>query len=268
MVIDFHDVGHGSCVVVTSPEGKRLMIDCGHDSTLPWFPSIHYNGINIENLIVSNFDEDHLSDLEDLMKNVKLSFITRNNSVSSSVLRQMKNKYGMGPGIKRLCRWMESVEGKPSSDKSDQYGSVNVESFWNEYPNDFEDENNLSVISFVEYSGFRAVFTGDLEVAGWMKLLERDYICRKLKDVNVFVASHHGRDSGCCDDVFKICEPQIVLMSDKGKQFDTQNTTGWYKQRSSGIGYNGARRHVFTTRNDGAIRIDVGPSHWNISTQN
>jgi len=268
MVIDFHNVGHGNCAVVTSPEGKRLMIDCGHDSELPWFPSVHYNGFDIENLIISNFDEDHVSDLVDLMKNTKLSFITRNRSVSSSVLKQMKNRYGMGTGIKRLYGWMESVEGKASSGKSAQYGSVNVESYWNEYPLDFRDENNLSVITFVEYSGFRAVFTGDLEISGWKKLLERDYICKKLMHVNVFVASHHGRDSGCCDEVFKICSPQIVLMSDKGKQFDTQNTTSWYKHRSSGIDFNGGRRHVFTTRKDGAIRIEVGPSHWNISTQN
>lgn len=264
MIIEIFDVEHGACAVITSSNGKRLMIDCGHNSTKPWWPSIHYYGREIENLVISNYDEDHVSDLVDLMRNVRIAWITRNNSIRSDDISHLKSENGMGPGIARLKTWMKSVEDKINTGTSD-LGTMTHSYFYNIYPYDFDNENNLSIVSFIEWSGFRIIFSGDLEESGWQKMLQKPDIRSKLTHINVFVASHHGRKTGCCDDVFKICTPQIVVMSDRDKIFDSQETAAWYAHRCQGIDYNGRQRSVFTTRNDGNIRIDVGPTSWTIS---
>lgn len=264
MIIEIFDVEHGSCAVITSPEGKRLMIDCGHNSTKLWWPSIRYYSQQIEELVIGNYDEDHVSDLQDLMKNSAISYITHNASVSSADLSYLKAENGMGPGIARLRAWMKSVEGQVSAG-APNLGSMRHKYFYNNYPIDFDDENNLSVISFVEWSGFKIIFPGDLEEAGWKKLLRRSDFKSMLNHINVFVASHHGRKTGCCDEVFDICNPRIVVMSDRDKVFDSQETVSWYANRCQGIRYNGKQRNVFTTRSDGNIRITVGPTSWKIN---
>jgi len=266
MIIDIYDVAHGGCAVVTAPNGKKLMLDCGHNSDRPWWPSVHFSGQDIEDLTICNYDEDHVSDLEDLMKNTNLAFITHNTSVSASDLDSLKEESGMGSGITRLKNWMKSVEGKMSTNSPD-FGVMKHSWYYNLYPNDFVDENNLSIVTFLEWSDFRIVFSGDLEVAGWRNLLKRPAFVNELRHINVFVASHHGRKTGCCDEVFNICKPQIIVMSDRDKEFDSQNTTDWYKCRCTGIKYGVENKYVFTTRKNGDISITVGPSTWNIATQ-
>lgn len=265
--IKVFDVGHGACIAVTCPNGKLLMIDCGHSNDRPWKPSQHFANQTIECLTVSNYDEDHVSDLENIMAKSppQPKWIMRNASVSSIDLGNLKMENGMGPGIARLQRWMLGVEGRTVTGGPD-FGAMRRTSYYNDYPN-FKDENNLSIVTFIEYSGFRAVFPGDLEKEGWLKLLERPSFRAELMDINVFVASHHGRKNGQCDEVFDIYRPQIVVMSDRDKQFDSQETTGWYRDRSAGINFRGGRRHIFTTRNDGDITIEVSDNTWAIDTQ-
>lgn len=268
MNIEIFDVGHGACSVITCPNGNKLMIDCGHDSDRPWYPSTHFSGQTIEDLIISKFDEDHVSDLDSLMANTTLNFITRNSSISSNDLAMLKKENGMGNGIQRLHDWMKTIESKPSTGGHPDLTGIDRSYFYNRYPADFTDENNLSVVTIIEYSKFKILFGGDIENEGWIKLLENSYFESNLKDTNVFVASHHGRKSGCCEEVMKIAKPQIVIMSDKGKDFDSQETTDWYADRciDYGILYGGRQRKVFTTRNDGDITITVGVSSWEITT--
>ena len=265
MLIDVFDVEHGACSVITAPNGRQLMVDCGHHAKRPWRPSVAFRGQAIEELVVSNFDEDHVSDLPGLMSNTTIGYITCNTSVSAAALAGLKREHGAGPGIQRLLRWMRAVEGNAGSGFP-QYGDMTRTVFWNNYPYRAEDENNLSVVTFVEWSGFSMAFTGDLEVSGWRVLLENSQFRRALSNVNVLMASHHGRESGCCEDVFQWCSPQIVVMSDRDKTFNSQETTGWYARRCEGIRYNGGNRSVFTTRNDGDMRISVGPQRWSIAT--
>jgi beta-lactamase superfamily II metal-dependent hydrolase len=268
ITIEIFDVGHGGCASITAPNGNRLMVDCGHNNERPWWPSAHYTGLDIEELVVSNYDEDHVSDLHDLMKFTDISFIRHNSSVSAVDLVYLKMENGMGPGIERLQQWMESVEGKTSTE-SPNFGPMKVTYYYNSYPTDFDEENNLSVVTFIEWSDFRIVFPGDLEEKGWQKLLSNYAFCEELRHINVFVASHHGRKSGCCEEVFKICTPQIVVMSDRDKQFDSQETNSWYANRCEprGVPYKGRTRYVFTTRYDGDIRIKVDPAAWIIEAQ-
>jgi beta-lactamase superfamily II metal-dependent hydrolase len=266
MTVEIFDVGHGACAVVTAPNGNRLMIDCGHSNERPWRPSEHYAGAAIHELVVSNYDEDHVSDLVGVMAKTKVAFITRNTSVGPESLGHLKMEYGMGVGIGRLHRWMHAVQGRPSGGSPD-FGPMRRASYWNSYPNDFDDENNLSILTIVEWAGFRMSFAGDLEDAGWERLLRRQSVRDELAGVDVFVASHHGRESGCCDEVFTVCNPQVVVISDRDHQFDTQATTPWYADRCKGINFNRKKRHVFTTRCDGDMKFSITPEAKNLETQ-
>ncbi len=79
--------------------------------------------------------------------------------------------------------------------------------------------------------------------------------------VGVFVASHHGCESGYCREVFDYCKPRLVVMSAGPIQHDTQFMASTYTQHASGEMFNASSgqdfRKVVTTRKDGNI-------FWNV----
>ena len=109
-------------------------------------------------------------------------------------------------------------------------------------------------------------------MAGWKSLLRNPAFVDAIGHVNFFVASHHGRENGCCAELFSQTRlrPAVVAISNFGIEFATQNTVAWYRVRTRGIMLNGEQRHVLTTRRDGRI-CDRGNSlehdgvHWCIT---
>ena len=268
MRVQIFDVEHGACALVTTDTDEHILIDCGHNSTTGWRPSTYLpsSGITtLERLVITNYDEDHVSDLPDLLGTVRPQMLFRNRTVSPHDLELLKSETGAGPGIERLVAMAQEYS-HPVTSWPD-LGGLALKTFYNSYPADFDDENNLSMAVFLDYHGFCMLFPGDLETAGWKKLLEHPDFVQHLMRVTVLVASHHGRESGCCEEMFELgWLPQVVIMSDAGIQYETQATVPWYAARSQGIQYAGQSRSVFTTRRDGRIAIEVSSAGWAIST--
>lgn len=269
MKVQVFDVEHGACALVTADTGAHVLIDCGHNSTTGWRPSIYLPGqgvTSLAGLIITNYDEDHASDLPNVLNRLPVDVLHRNRSVRPEDLVRLKSETGMGRGIERLA----GMAGVYTADVTNppNLGALTIRSFYNNYPADFDDENNLSMAVFLECHGLCMLFPGDLECAGWLKLLERPAFVEQLKKVNILVASHHGRQSGCCEEMFKLgWQPNIVIMSDCSIKYDTQATTaGWYAARSISMDYNGEPRAVFTTRKDGRITIEATPYGITVST--
>lgn len=264
--IDIHDVDHGGCTVVTGPAGHRLMLDCGLCSDRQWYPSVEYNGQCIDTLMLMNLDEDHCEDLPFLWQNCTIAALVSNPTVHVQALRSMKAECGMRAGVIAAAGILEEFGPGFLGNWAHDLGGVAWHVFWNRYGADFTDTNNLSLAAFVQFGGFTILFGGDLERAGWRQLLKNSAFRAKLTHVNVYVASHHGRENGCCDDVFAICRPELVIFSDGRKQYSTQETRDWYAKRTLGVpdytkpvGLLGLQpiRKVMTTRRDGTITIDV-----------
>ena len=177
----------------------------------------------------------------------------------------MKKDGGMGYGTRELVSMIDTYTGGPLHV---DWGALSYRVFHNDYPGDFIDTNNLSLVTFLHCHDLHMVFPGDMEKAGWKKLLTDIAFVEELKTVNVFVASHHGRESGCCEEIFQIdgVMPQIFIFSDAGIQYETQDTAGWYRARTRGMNYHGKKRHVFTTRRDGKITIEAHPGEVTIHT--
>lgn len=257
MEIEIYDVEHGACALISADNGARMLIDCGHNATTKWRPSqsLPARGINrVEALVVANYDEDHVSDLPQLLTNVYVRALVRNPSVSHTNLRNMKSANGIGNGIGTLAYMVGQHYTAPVDPPLD-FGLIRASYFWNVYPS-FKDENNLSLVTFLEYNGIGIVFPGDMHTAGWEQLLQDPDFRLALSRVNVFVASHHGRWNGYCREVFDYCHPEIIVFSDKSIVHETQLTAAVYRPHASGIRFfDGEMRYVLTTRNNGNIRI-------------
>ncbi|MDP8213431.1 MAG: hypothetical protein P9X22_09140 [Candidatus Zapsychrus exili] len=146
------------------------------------------------------------------------------------------------------------------------YKNLEYTFYQNSYP-DFLDTNNLSLVTFIECDGLTVIFPGDLEKEGWLKLLMNNAFCNHLAKVDIFIASHHGREDGYCREVFDYCHPEIVVISDKEIVHETQKNI--YASHAKGVLWGGGpdKRYVLTTRSDGMIIItkQVG-TRGNINT--
>lgn len=267
--LQIFDVDHGQCALLTlpSPTGcRRVLIDCGHSvkfNGVPWYPGMHLSNLGvtyIDMLVCTNYDEDHASGFPDLgRRGIKIGCIVGNPTVAAETIASLKTEEGMGDGINAIARtlavrrqigWVQTPPTIPG---------LGLTWSWNPYPY-FDDENNLSLVATLNIHGFDFMFPGDMETKGFDHLLNTCPPFRQtVAGVDVLVASHHGRSSGICPEMFNKygCTPQLVVISDDYKQHDTQETTNFYRTKTRGIASfrgQGARR-VLTTRRDGEIRF-------------
>jgi beta-lactamase superfamily II metal-dependent hydrolase len=265
-LLEIFDVAHGQCSLLSSDGGAHLLIDCGHNGTTGWRPSdmLRRRGIRwLDELIITNCDEDHASDLPNVLDTATLAILTSNPTVSGRELYQLKASGGMGRGIAALAKMTVRCGGAPLS--FPDYDGMTFRTFWNRYPFDFEDENNLSLVTVMRWPsrdgrfGFSILYAGDMERDGWLALLRRADFCAEMRDITVFVASHHGRLSGYCAELFEWTglRPVIFVISDCGLQYATQDTIALYRQHARGVLHNGVNRRVITTRRDGYIRFTI-----------
>jgi hypothetical protein len=280
MALTIWDVEHGACAMlqhITNGQAGRLaMIDSGCKAD--WHPSIHIrHGLNravLDYLIVTNADQDHLSDLAGLgAQGVYIKTLHRNRYPPPQVLRAIKLA---GGGVTDDMECYLALHGGYTVDAPEPFnqymGGITLTTFGNSYPA-FTATNDLSLVAFVQFGAFRIVFPGDLERAGWLALLQNPDFCAQLRGVNVFVASHHGRETGYCEEVFAHCHPQAVVISDKSIVHDTQLMTPTYRQRvldhQDGVlvATTNKRRHVLTTRRDGSISFRVDDNQFWVETE-
>src|SRR5216684_5208113 len=264
MQIEIFDVGHGHCTVLTAPNGRRMMLDCGQrwDDQTFWTPSLHYFSQTIDLLALLNLDEDHVSDFESVMRNCTVPWILSNPTIGPNEFAVLK-KDGMGSGARAVAGWLARPKGTALGAEPD-FMPVQIRWYYGFYvPGAPNTTNNLSLVVVAQFGAFKIVFSGDLEVAGWRRLLSLPSFRQDLMGTSVFVASHHGRESGWCTELFDLFRPQLVIISDDARQFDSQDTDDWYRIRCTGAVFvtnPSDRRYVATTRKDGAMRINVDPA--------
>jgi beta-lactamase superfamily II metal-dependent hydrolase len=263
------DVEHGACSMlqhVNAQTGGRLaMIDSGCKDD--WRPSTHITQKlgrkRLDYLFITNADQDHMSDLQGLWDaGIYVYGLYRNPSYTGAQIREIKRLSGDLTNDAERYVVACTQYNQPLLEPFDSYMSgITATLFWTTYPH-FTKTNDLSLVVFIKYRTFKMLFPGDIENAGWQALLALPEFRAELKHTDILVASHHGRKSGFCADVFNYCQPSAIVISDKPMAHETQEMVPDYRAVTMEGGVpvrtTGKRRHVLTTRRDGWIQFTVG----------
>src|SRR6202000_1939333 len=89
--------------------------------------------------------------------------------VTPDQLRAIKAKSGLSPSIANLISMAEEYIHPAEPLTCDGFSYL---TFKHDYPT-FTDTNNLSLVIYLELHGIGVLIPGDLETAGWVKMLER-----------------------------------------------------------------------------------------------
>lgn len=259
MDIAIWDVEHGGCASILTPTGKLILVDCGHNASTGWRPSswLHAYDLVPDLLLVTNLDEDHVTDLPNVHRVAKPRMFNTNRKIDPDWALQKKQEIGgPRPGVQHAIDYLRTYTGTPAPmpdwgmDK--RYFSLS--------PNQFDDFNNLSLVTFIFVGEFGIIFPGDLQREGWSALLESEDFQECLTRTNIFMASHHGREDGYHEGVFEFCRPDLVVISDKAIMHQTQQGMAniyWKHARGLTHQITGEERRVLTTRRDGIISVNV-----------
>ena len=121
-------------------------------------------------------DEDHISDLPNLRNNISIPTLHKHINFKEQ-LRSLKLESGpISSAMESLLGMINTYTGGPPS-PAPEFPRVKFKSFWNRYPSDFRDTNNISLVTFLDCDGLKFVIP-KMEKQGW-RTSRRPFISRR-----------------------------------------------------------------------------------------
>ena len=253
------DVGQGDSIFLRSMKGDTILIDVGGKVTFgskeKWqegsqtsnaektlIPYLQARGVSqIDHLVLTHTDTDHIGDLEEVAKRFKIKEI----SVSQGALTKPSF-------VKRLRTLKCPVRTLKAGDNLPMMGSkLQVL-----YPNKVGDGgNNDSIVLYGKLLGSSFLFTGDLEKEGEEELM----VSYPNLKASVLKAGHHGSKWSSSEAFLDQLQPSLALVS--------AGENNRYKHPNDETLERFKERHIKVLRTDqnGAIRFK-GWFKWSSET--
>lgn len=215
--LDFLDVGQGDCCFIRTPEGVTFFIDGGSSSKSspgesciePFLDSIAVG--QVDYALVSHGDADHINGLEELIEKERIChlILPKGQENSQEELERLKEKAEQYGVIVHSIGQGETVHA----------GEVSFFCLWPEWKEgDFYiDENETSMVLWLSYRNFDALFTGDLEGDGEQKAAEYLKEWQAENDgertLEILKVGHHGSANGTSEELLEEIRPLSAVIS-------------------------------------------------------
>lgn len=213
----FCDVGQGDAILVYQ-RSTQVLVDGGPDSAVLSCLSDHmpFWDRTIELVVLTHPDADHYGGLVDVVR--------RYHIVSFAGTVAGKNDYG----FKTL---MEEVKGRPidtiilQAGKTIKIGKFSFAAIWPtkeylarlaEFPltenkvlgaTEEDSVNEFSIVLHLQYGGFDALLTGDIQPP------VTDLVSERVGEVEVLKVPHHGSKNGLTEALLQASGPKLAVIS-------------------------------------------------------
>lgn len=258
----------GLAVHIKAPNGKYIVIDLGtgdynSGNTSP-LAKLRWN--DIAYMIITHPHLDHIDDILQFDNNPPKILHRARTLTNDEVMKGVRDcdraKFEKYCEINNRYNSPVVPEDRDNPDNSNNYGGLEIQTFSTSACN-HSNFNNFSSIAVFTLSGVKVVVCGDNETASFDILLQDNIFKEAIKNADVLVAPHHGRESGYHTDFVSLVYPRITIISDTNKieasasNKYSQMSKGWNVLDSTG---KMGKRNCLTTRCDGNIRVEFGES--------
>jgi competence protein ComEC len=233
LCVTFLAVGHGTCVVMETPDGKVWVYDAGSISG----PEVSRRKIapflwskkitTIDKLLISHADLDHFNGLPFLLQSFNVRSVATTPSFSQKPT----------PGVALVNQLL----GNPRANlelitKGKRWSSGGVD-FEVLHPPQFGpsgNENTRSMVIEVGYKGFKMLLTGDLQSPGLEMVMQLP-----PKAIDVLMAPHHGSTKSLPSEFLSWCQPASVVIGTQGDIYPStplpvNSLSKWMSTREEG----------------------------------
>lgn len=265
------DVKHGNAIYIKTPNEKHIVIDLGvgdysegqEDRSPLETLANHYKIGKIDYLIITHPHKDHIKDILNLDKlGLGPRSCRRPRTFDISTLMDGV-RFGDRPIFEKYIQidseYNQPVSSERDTRNPDNYGGVSIQFFQNGTLDD-TNLNNHSIITVIDYASIRIVIPGDNEYGSLEKFMQRQDFKDAVKDCNILIAPHHGRESAYHPEFVSYCNPHLTIVSDGSICNTSANSSYSVNSRGWNIHYKGNKipRKMLTTNSDGEIYIDFG----------
>jgi beta-lactamase superfamily II metal-dependent hydrolase len=274
----FWDVQHGSAAYINTPANEHLVIDLGvgsyQQANLRFSPLLrlkhHYSVQRLDGMVITHPHRDHLDDIGNFYELTPRVLLRPTHLSDADVLGG--NRPQDSPIIEQYLeisrRYSKPVDPGESPFLPPWLGGHSITTFT---PTSCSRSNlnNHSVVTVVTHDGWKLLLPGDNEPPSWEELLARPDFVEAIRDTDILLAPHHGRDSGFCPALFDYIRPRLTVISD-GRFGDT-SATGRYAAVTQGWRVHHRRddyseqRKCLTTRRDGVIVVKCYRTYLNVT---
>jgi beta-lactamase superfamily II metal-dependent hydrolase len=234
--VHFLDVGQADSILVQFPNGQNMLVDAGNNDDGPVVVSyLKSKGVSrIDYLVATHPHEDHIGGMDNVIRafdigQVYMPRATTTTKTFEDVLLAVKEK-----GLKiSTARAGVTV--------LDQ-GSMKV-NFVAPCGSDYEDLNNWSAVTRIQYGSTAFLLTGDAEAQSEGEMLASGM---NLK-ANVLKVGHHGSSSSTTPAFLKAVAPKYAVISvGAGNDYGHPHKETLAKLASAGV-------QVYRTDRDGTV---------------
>lgn len=236
LAVDFIDIGQGDAILVTSPQGKTMLIDAG-DNTEEERIVGYLKDKNIKKLdyvIGTHPHADHIGGLDAVIRSFDIGEIympkkAHTTKTFKDVLLAVKEK-----GYK-----INTAKAGVTLDLGE---NINVQMVA-PVSDDYENLNNYSAVIHLTYGDTSFLFTGDAEKLSENEMLEGKYSLEST----VLKVGHHGSVTSTSNNFLKEVNPEYgVISSLKGNSYGHPHKEIVEKLEEANITY-------YDTQDDGTI---------------
>ena len=237
--VDFYDMGKADAMLITTPEGVRILIDCGtNKGGKALAERFEKEGIReIDTLIITHYDKDHVGGADKVLEAVDVrqvimpvydkeskqhtQFLEALNTQPQIVTYPMEIKSDMA---------MQSDDGVKLSITAAHKKSYGK-----------DEENDFSLAVRLTYGETKFFFAGDAEAPRQKELLEEgDVACDVLK------VPYHGRLVSMSEKFLTAASPKIAYITDDEENPASEDVIAILESLGA---------DVYTAREDGSIAV-------------
>lgn len=198
MTVHFIDVGQGDSIFIDYDD-YEILIDAGSkgkgDIVVDYIEP--YVDGNLDLLIATHVHEDHIGGIPSVLAAFQVSQIIDSRDTADTITFKEYHSAAMS---EPNCTYSEDAN--LDIDIGDAVRLTIID----EVDGD-KNANNNSVVTLFTYNNFSMLLTGDSEKSTENK------IAKRLQDVNVLKAGHHGSNTASSYELLSVTQPEVVIIS-------------------------------------------------------
>lgn len=165
---------------------------------------------DIELLILTHPDKDHIGGAEQLLDQFPVEQVIQTSCEKGSELQEILNEKLMeNPGEKQV-QIPETVQERA-------FGELQL-TIYPPKEKEYKNSNNYSIGVLARFGGKSFFFAGDAKKKRIEELLEES-----LPDVDVYKVAHHGRDNGASEELIEQLQPEFAVVTAARAEEKTEN---------------------------------------------
>ena len=195
------DVGQGDRILIQTPNSKNILIDGGDDNSHHIVSNYlkNKNVKNIDYVIATHFDSDHIGGLDNIIDKFNVSNIYAPNYECDTLSYQNLITSCLNKNLN-----LQYISNGDFINIEDDIDLTVLA------PSYIQEENNLNSIVFkIDYKNKSFLFTGDAEASNELNIINS----YDLKDIDFLKVGHHGSSSSTNSKFIEGISPDVAVIS-------------------------------------------------------